>query len=231
MTGQGNWNTMGRSEIGALTRSELGTFHEKPISSIEASSDALRVFHRSPRFPKSRPSRGSSWKTHGRFPKDHDAVGPPSARNRRFWRKTAISRFLENGENANRLKLRNGKSKRKRCTRRGLRTAADGRVRTPPLALLQAPQARLAPQLDPDQLASLQAAATTTLDLVASRKTCARSTPRRSSPSSPPWRPSTGLTAQPCRCPTHLPSTRRRRSRRPRPGSRPSPRSQRSAGR
>ena len=56
--------------------------------------------------------------------------------------------------------------------RRGLGTAADGRVRTPQLiALLQDPQARLAPQLDPDQLASLQAAATTTLDLVASRKT------------------------------------------------------------
>ena len=60
----------------------------------------------------------------------------------------------------------------------------------------------------------------------------ARSTPRRSSPSSPPWRLSTGLTAPTLlRGTMQLPSTRRRRSRRPRPGSRPSPRSQRSAGR
>ena len=157
----------------------------------------------------------------------------PSARNRRFWRKTSISRFLENGENADWLKL-----------------VVEREIKTPPAhaAASERPptvgrgrhsssrSCRLHRRALPRSLTRTSSRLSRRprrrpLTLSPPGRRRARSTPRRSSPSSPPWRPSTGLTAQPCRCPTHLPSTRRRRSRRPRPGSRPSPRSQRSAGR
>ena len=158
----------------------------------------------------------------------------PSARNRSVWRKTSISRFLENGENADRLKL---VEEREMKTPPAHAAASErpptvGCGRHSSSRSCRLPRRALPRSLTRTSSRLSRRPRRRPLTLSPPGRRRARSTPRRSRPSSPPWRPSTGLTSPTLlRGTMQLPSTRRRRSRRSRPGSRPSPRSQRSAGR